>query len=78
MTTTQLIEIVKKHGAIGVLCAWLVWTNVRLGAVEQKLYLCYDRILTAEITTAKLNQIKPNKFYAVLPEPIKISRKKHG
>lgn len=76
MTTTQLIEIVKKHGAIGVLCAWLVWTNVRLSNVESKLYLCYDRILTVDVIQSGKIKIKKPIFYAVLPETVKINRKK--
>jgi hypothetical protein len=76
MTTTQLIEIVKKHGAIGVLCAWLVWTNVRLSNVESKLYLCYDRILTADVIQRGKIKFKKPTFYAILPETVKINRKK--
>ena len=76
MTTTQLIEIVKKHGAIGVLCAWLVWTNIRLNNVESKLYLCYDRILTVDLIQSGKIKIKKPTFYAILPETVKINRKK--
>jgi hypothetical protein len=42
MNPLTLIELIKKHGAIGVLVAWLFWTNLRLSEVEGKLYNCLD------------------------------------
>jgi hypothetical protein len=42
MNPLTLIELIKKHGAIGVLVAWLFWTNIRLSEVETKLFNCLD------------------------------------
>lgn len=70
MPTFDLAAIVKKHGVIGVLCAWLVYTNMRLTDVEDKLYNCYDRSRFAEMSSRSLNSgiNVPDKMYAVLPE----------
>jgi hypothetical protein len=42
MNPITLLELIKKHGAIGVLVAWLFWTNIRLSEVETKLFNCLD------------------------------------
>jgi hypothetical protein len=70
MTSFDLAGIIKKHGVIGVLCAWLVYTNMRLTDVEDKLYNCYDQSRFAAMSNRSLNSsIKPSeKIYAVLPE----------
>lgn len=70
MPTFDLAAIVKKHGVIGVLCAWLVYTNMRLTDVEEKLYTCYDQSRFAVMSNRSLNSSIeiPNKMYAVLPE----------
>lgn len=70
MPTFDLAAIVKKHGVIGVLCAWLVYTNMRLTDVEDKLYNCYDRSSFAEMSSRSLNSSIniPEGMYAVLPE----------
>ena len=70
MSTFDLAAIVKKHGVIGVLCAWLVYTNMRLTDVEDKLYSCYDQSRFAAMSNKSLNSSInfPGKMYAVLPE----------
>lgn len=69
MTSFDLTAIVKKHGVIGVLCAWLFYTNLRLNDVEDKLYDCYDQSRFAAMSSKSLNSsIEPSeKIYAVLP-----------
>lgn len=70
MHTFDLAAIVKKHGVIGVLCAWLVYTNMRLTDVEDKLYSCYDQSRFASMSSRSVHgsiDIK-DKIYAVLPE----------
>lgn len=70
MPTFDLAAIVKKHGVIGVLCAWLVYTNMRLTDVENKLYSCYDQSRFAAMSNKSLNSSIniPDEMYAVLPE----------
>ena len=70
MPTFDLAAIVKKHGVIGVLCAWLVYTNMRLTDVEEKLYTCYDQSRFAGMASKSVHgSIEiPEKIYAVLPE----------
>lgn len=68
MATLSLIDLVKKHGAIGVLCAWLVYTNMRLNDVESKLYSCLSVKDKHEVKSAE-NQ-KP---VAILPKKLKIN-----
>lgn len=70
MPTFDLAAIVKKHGVIGVLCAWLVYTNMRLTDVEEKLYSCYDQSRFAGISSRSVHgSIEiPEKIYAILPE----------
>lgn len=70
MPTFDLAAIVKKHGVIGVLCAWLVYTNMRLTDVEEKLYNCYDQSRFASMSSRSVHGSidTPEKIYAVLPE----------
>ena len=76
MATLDLIAIIKKHGSMGVLVAWLLWTNMRLSSVESKLYMCYDKIGTYKsITNYKRSYDHPVKLMAILPNEIKIKKK---
>lgn len=70
MPTFDLAAIVKKHGVIGVLCAWLVYTNMRLTDVEEKLYTCYDQSRFAGMSGRSVHSSIdiPEKMYAVLPQ----------
>jgi hypothetical protein len=60
------MELIKKHGATGVLVAWLVWTNMRLDEVETKLYNC----LGDTKKQSELNQKDPVKPVAILPKEL--------
>ena len=45
MTPTALLDLIKKHGALGVLAIWLFYTNERLNKVEQELSeVCHEII----------------------------------
>jgi hypothetical protein len=70
MPTFDLAAIVKKHGVVGVLCAWLFYTNLRLNDVEDKLYNCYDQSRFAAMSNRSLHSSieQSEKMYAVLPE----------
>jgi hypothetical protein len=66
MNPITLIELIKKHGAIGVLVAWLFWTNIRLSEVETKLYNCLDEKKPTPELSLK-DTIKP---VAILPKEL--------
>ena len=65
-------EDAKRYGTLGVVCAWLALTNVRLSSVESKLEDCQEKVIT-EIrnNVSKLNAA-PVRLLAILPQPIKI------
>jgi len=69
MQSFDLAAIVKKHGVVGVLCAWLFYTNLRLNDVEDKLYNCYDQSRFSTMSNRSLNSSIEisEKIYAVLP-----------
>jgi hypothetical protein len=69
MNPITLIEIIKKHGAIGVLVAWLFWTNLRLSEVEGKLYNCLDN----KRPNAELSQQETPKQVAILNKKIRVN-----
>ena len=76
MATLDLIAIIKKHGSMGVLVSWLLWTNMRLSSVENKLYMCYDKIgQTSKIDNYRTRYNTPQELYAILPNEIKIKKK---
>lgn len=75
MTPTLLIELMKKHGAFGVLAIWLFYTNQRLTEVEKELYRCYDK-MTLTATDLKTRTPKGTTYFAVLPKEIKIKKNK--
>jgi hypothetical protein len=68
MNPLTLIELIKKHGAIGVLVAWLFWTNLRLSEVEGKLYNCLDKRQNPE-----LSQHETPKQVAILNKKIRVN-----
>jgi len=74
MTITVLLDTIKKHGAVGVLAAWLFYTNERLNEVERELYRCYDKYQTS--TDLKTRTPNHSTYYAVLPKETVIKRKK--
>jgi len=39
----QFIEIIKKHGALGVLALWLTYTHFEVQDVKDRLYACLDK-----------------------------------
>jgi hypothetical protein len=68
MNPLTLLELIKKHGAIGVLVAWLFWTNLRLSEVEGKLYNCLDKRQNSE-----LSQQETPKQVAILNKKIRVN-----
>ena len=41
--TTQILEIMKKHGAVGVLALWLGYTHFEVQDLKVRLYDCLDK-----------------------------------
>jgi hypothetical protein len=76
MTLTSILDLIKKHGALGVLTIWLFYTNERLNKVEQELYRCYDKISAYN----KVGKRYPKgvDYYAVIPKETSLKSKKHA
>ena len=77
MTPTAIVQLAKKHGALGVLACWLAYTNMRLDAVEDELYKCYDKFTPKiqAITERFKNQAIS---YAILPKETTLKRRKQS
>lgn len=75
MSLTVLLDLIKKHGALGVLAAWLFYTNQRLTDVERELYRCYDKF-QAVATDMKTRTPEKTIYFAVLPKETVIKRKR--
>ena len=41
--TTQILEIMKKHGAVGVLALWLGYTHFEVQDLKERLYHCLEK-----------------------------------
>ena len=39
----QFLEIIKKHGALGVLAMWLAYTHFEVQDVKERLYHCLEK-----------------------------------
>jgi hypothetical protein len=76
MTLTSILDLIKKHGALGVLTIWLFYTNERLNKVEQELYRCYDK-MSAYNEVGK-RYPKGLDYYAVIPKETSLKSKKHA
>lgn len=74
MTPTAILDLLKKHGALGVLTIWLFYTNERLNKVEQELYRCYDKMSVSNEVGKRYP--KGVDYYAVLPKQTLLKRKK--
>ena len=76
MTPTAILDLIKKHGALGVLTIWLFYTNERLNKVEQELYRCYDKISAYNEVSKRYP--KGLDYYAVIPKETSLKSKKHA
>ena len=66
MTPENILETIKKHGALGVTIIALFWMNSRLSNVEAKLYECYLQNVSKNAYEVGEYDLIPE-FYAVLP-----------
>ena len=53
----QFIEVIKKHGALGVLTLWLTYTHFEVQDVKERLYNCLDR--QTEINRSPIKEKQP-------------------
>jgi hypothetical protein len=53
----QFIEVIKKHGALGVLTLWLTYTHFEVQDVKERLYNCLDR--QTEINRKPIEEKQP-------------------
>lgn len=72
----KFLEIVKKHGALGVLALWLSYTHFEVQDLKARLFNCLDAKKTSFSTELKEKQ----NLYAILPEKRKHDKRKklHG
>lgn len=72
----QFLEIIKKHGAMGVLALWLSYTHFEVQDLKARLFNCLENKVT--LVNPEINN--KNNIYATLPEKLKyVKRKKlHG
>lgn len=59
---TQLLEVIKKQGATGVLAMWLWYTHTEVQELKARLYDCYKKEQVAEVLT------NHNPCFAILPK----------
>lgn len=63
----EIIETIKKHGALGCTVVALIWMNSRLTSVEDKLFNCLsDKQELRQSYSHQSKQIVNKKLYAVL------------
>lgn len=64
----QLLEIIKKQGATGVLAVWLAYTHFEVQDVKKRLYACLEA--REEINRKPLQQtpVEKKDTLAVVPE----------
>lgn len=65
----EVLEAIKKHGALGMTVIALIWMNSRLSAVEERLFDC----LSNKVGQASTHINAKNNLVAILPN----ERKKH-
>lgn len=72
---TDLLNAIKKHGALGVLAMWLWFTNTRVEKLEAKLYDCYEQQAISNSVSMPL-QKDEIEIIAVLPKELKYDFKR--
>lgn len=69
---TEFVELIKKYGALGVVCVWLFMTTQRVNKLEEQLYEC----LRMSYNYHNSSEDNPSKqmYFAVLPKEIKAEK----
>lgn len=73
MTIDQFINLTKKHGALGVISAWLFFTNIKVNSLENMLYNCYKREYTLHIHSDE----KSKNLLAILPKQLDAKKRSY-
>jgi hypothetical protein len=69
---TEFVELIKKYGALGVVCVWLFMTTQRVNKLEEQLYDCLRMSSNFEKSTNKTP--RKNMYFAILPKEIKTEK----
>ena len=73
----EIIETIKKHGALGMTVIALIWMNSRLSSVEEKLFNCLsDRQEIHQASTHRSEIFIKTNLIAILPNERKNSIKR--
>ena len=60
----KFLDLIKKHGATGVLALWLFYTHTEVQDLKARLYDCYGKGKVANVNT----DVKNNTCFAILPK----------
>ena len=64
----DILETIKKHGALGMTVIALIWMNSRLSSVEERLFQCLnDRQEIKQASTHRSQILIKEKLVAILP-----------
>jgi len=75
----EIIETIKKHGALGMTVIALIWMNSRLSSVEEKLFNCLsDNQEIRQSSSHKDDTFKKIELIAILPDEQRKSRIKRS
>ena len=67
MTETSF-DLIKKHGATGVLFLWLIVTNMKVNEIEGRLYDCLeDSAQAMQYDKTHKRYETPTQYFAILP-----------
>lgn len=73
----EVVETIKKHGALGMTVIALIWMNSRLSSVEERLFQCLnDRQEVKQASNHRNKEFKQYKLIAILPNERKNSIKR--
>lgn len=61
---TQILDIIKKQGATGVLALWLWYTHSDVQDLKHRLYDCYGKGKSSSLS----KDVEDNQNYAVIPK----------
>jgi len=70
----EIIETIKKHGALGMTVIALIWMNSRLSFVEEKLFDCLSSNQEIHTSQTKQAYIEKIEIYAVLPNETRVKK----
>jgi len=64
LPVTQILDIIKKQGATGVLALWLWYTHSDVQDLKHRLYDCYGKGKSSSLS----KDVEDNQNYAVIPK----------